>query len=116
MAKKAKMQVTIQLDAEFVEKVDRMAERLGLSRSQMLRNLAVNGYDDAVILEKTGLFSAYKLGEKVVRKIKNGLVSGKYSLDQDGELKINEQADQSSQSAQSGSGSLRGTNRIGRLL
>ena len=55
MAKKAKMQVTIQLDADFVEKVDRMAERLNLSRSQMMRNLAVNGYDDAVILEKTGL-------------------------------------------------------------
>ena len=67
-------------------------------------------------MEETGLFSAYKLGEKVVRKIKNGLVSGKYSLDQDGELKIDKKADQPSKGAKSYSESLRGTHRIGRLL
>jgi len=116
MTKKAKMQVTIQLEAEFVEKVDRMAERLSLSRSQMIRNLAVNGYDDAVILEKTGLFSAYKLGEKVVRKIKNGLVSGKYSLDQDGELKITEKDDQPSEGVKREGQALGSSSRIGRLL
>ena len=116
MAKKAKMQVTIQLDAGFVDKVDKMAERLSLSRSQMIRNLAVNGYDDAVILEKTGLFSAYKLGEKVVRKIKNGLVSGKYSLDQDGELKIDEAPVQPSKEAKNQGPSRRMPGRIGRLF
>ena len=116
MAKKAKVQVTVQLDAEFVEKIDKMAERLSLSRSQVIRNLAVNGYDDAAILEKTGLFSAYKLGEKVVRKIKNGLVSGKYSLDEDGELKINERADRPSKEVKGEGPSRRMPARIGRLL
>jgi len=117
MAKKAKMQVTIRLDVECVEQVDQMAERLSLSRSQMIRNLAVNGYDDAIILEKAGLFSAYKLGEKVVRKIKNGLVTGKYSLDPDGELRIDEEAGKSSPARVKGpSRSRTRTSRIGSLL
>ena len=113
---KVKMQVTLQLDPEFVEKVDKMAESLGMPRSQVMRNLMMNGYDDAKILQNAGLFAAYKLGEKVVRKIKNGLVSGKYSLDQDGELKINEKADQPSKGAKSESLSRTGANRIGSLL
>ena len=88
--KRAKKQYTVQLNPDFVQKIDEMAEKLGLTRSQMMRNLMMSGYDDAVILEKTGLFAAYKLGEKVIRKIKEGLVSGKYGLDKDGNLKINE--------------------------
>jgi hypothetical protein len=113
---KAKMQVTLQLDPGFVEKVDKMAENLGMPRSQVMRNLMINGYDDAVILQKAGLFAAYKLGEKVVRKIKHGLVSGKYSLDQNGELKIDEKADQPSKGAKSESLPRRMPDRIGRLL
>lgn len=113
---KTKMQVTLQLNPEFVEKVDKMAESLGMPRSQVMRNLMMNGYDDAVILQKAGLFTAYKLGEKVVRKIKNGLVSGKYSLDQDGELKIDAKADQPKKGAKNEGISLRRPDRIGRLL
>jgi hypothetical protein len=113
---RAKMQVTLQLDPDFVGKIDRMAESLGMPRSQVMRNLMVNGYDDAVILQKAGLFSAYKLGEKVVRKIKDGLVSGKYSLDQDGNLKIDEKADHSAKGPGSEGSPRKMPDKIGRLL
>ena len=87
--KKASKQYTVQLDPDFV-KIDKMAKKLGLSRSMMMRNLMISGYDDAKLLDDFGLFTAFQLGEKVIRKIKEGLVSGKYGLDKEGNLKISE--------------------------
>ncbi len=110
------MQVTIQLEPEFVEKIDQLAESLGMPRSQVMRNLMKNGYDDAVILEKAGLFTAYRFGEKVVRKIKEGLMMGRYSLDEDGELKINYKDEQPSNASRSENLPRRRPNRIGRLV
>jgi hypothetical protein len=86
--KRPRKQYTVQLDPQFVENIDKMADKLGLSRSQLMRNLMESGYEDAVMLEKFGLFAAFKLGEKVVKKIKEGIASGKIRLGEDGELKI----------------------------
>ena len=86
--KKAKQQYTIQLDSDFVAKVDKMADSLGLSRSQMMRNLMESGYEDAAMLERVGLFAAFKLGDKLIRKIKEGIASGKITFDKDGEIEI----------------------------
>jgi len=88
--KKASKQYTVQLDPDFVKKIDKMAKKLGLSRSMMMRNLMISGYDDAKLLDDFGLFSALKLGQKVMKKIKEGLVSGKLALDKEGNLKLNE--------------------------
>ena len=88
--KKPMKQYTVQLDPEFIENIDKMADKLGLSRSQLMRNLMVSGYEDAVILDKFGLFSAFKLGEKVVKKVKEGIASGRIRLTREGELKIDE--------------------------
>ena len=73
-----------------MEKVDELANKLGLSRSQMMRNLIISGYDDAIILEKSGLFTAFSFGQKVIKKIKEGIASGKYGLDKDGNIIIHE--------------------------
>jgi hypothetical protein len=86
----SKKQYTIQLEEEFMEKVDALANQLGLSRSQMMRNLMMSGYDDAIMLEKTGLFNAFKFGQKVLKKIKEGIASGKIGLDKDGDIVIHE--------------------------
>ena len=83
-------QYTVQLDPEFVEKIDKMAEKLGLSRSQMMRNLMKSGLEDAVTLERFGLFSAFRLGQKVMKKIKEGIASGRIRLTKEGDLKIEE--------------------------
>ncbi len=88
--KKAKEQYTVQLEPEFVDKLDRMAAKFNLSRSQLMRNLMESGYDDAVMLDKIGLIAALKFGQKMVRGIKEGIASGKITFDKEGELKIKE--------------------------
>lgn len=56
--KKRKQAYTVQLDPDFVEKIDKMADKLGLSRSQLMGNLLESGYEDAVILDKFGFLTA----------------------------------------------------------
>ncbi len=87
---KSKEQYTVQLDPEFVKKIDRMAEKLGLSRSQLMRNLMESAYEDFLILEKIGLLTAFKFGEKIIRNFKHGVASGKITFNKDGELNIKE--------------------------
>ena len=89
--KRAMKQYTVQLYPEFIEKIDKMAGSLGLSRSQLMRNLMESAYEDAVILERFGLFSAFKLGQKVVKKIKEGIASGRIGLTKDGDLRVNDE-------------------------
>jgi predicted transcriptional regulator len=85
---KVKEQYTVQLDPKFVEKLDKMAEKIGVSRSQLMRNLLQNAYEDAVMLDKIGLLAAFKFGQKMIKKIKEGIASGRITYDEDGELKI----------------------------
>lgn len=86
--KEPKQQYTIQLDPEFVAKIDKMADKMGMKRTQLMRNLMIAGYEDAVMLEDIGLFAAYKFGDKLIRKIKEGLASGKIRYNKDGDLDI----------------------------
>lgn len=51
------IRVTVYLDAAFVQRVDVLADKLGVNRSQMLRNLAECGYEDAKLLDAVGLFT-----------------------------------------------------------
>jgi hypothetical protein len=72
--KKRKEAYTVQLDPEFVEKIDKLADKLELSRSQFLGNLIQIGYDDIVILDNLGLLKVGKtfidLRDKYFSKIK----------------------------------------------
>lgn len=68
-----KIIVSIYVDGDFVQAVDKLAEKLGLSRSQMFRNLAMVGFDDAKALDALGLLT-------LVRKVETfwmakGLIS-----------------------------------------
>lgn len=56
--------ISVYLDEAFVDQVDALANKIGITRSQMLRNLAMAGYDDAKILDAFGLFT-------LIRKIEN---------------------------------------------
>jgi predicted DNA-binding protein len=85
---KLKKQYTVQLEDEFVEKLDKMADKLGVSRSQLMRNLMENGYDDVVMLDKIGMIAAFKFGQKLISKIREGIASGKITLDEKEGLKI----------------------------
>jgi predicted DNA-binding protein len=85
---KLKKQYTVQLEDEFVDKLDKMADKLGVSRSQLMRNLMENGYDDVVMLDKIGMIAAFKFGQKLISKIREGIASGKITLDEKEGLKI----------------------------
>lgn len=88
---KAKEQYTVQLDPQFVEKLDKMAEKIGVSRSQLMRNFLESAYEDAVMLDKIGLLAAFKFGQKMIKKIREGIASGRITFNEDGELKITDQ-------------------------
>jgi len=67
---KNKEQYTVQLDPDLVAKIDEMAEKIGVKRSQLMRNFIKSGYEDAVMLDKIGMIAAFKFGQKLIRKIR----------------------------------------------
>lgn len=58
--KKKKEAFTVQLDPDFVKKIDKLADKIGLSRSQFMGNLLQTAYEDAVWLDKIGVLSAVR--------------------------------------------------------
>lgn len=88
--RKAKEQYTVQLEPEFVAQLDKLAAKIGLTRSQLMRNLLHVAYDDVIVLDKIGLIAAFQMGQKLIRQIKVGIASGKISFDDEGNLKIKE--------------------------
>lgn len=88
--KKAYEQITVQVDPELVKKIDKMAAKLKVTRSTMVRNLLASAYEDAAILDKIGILTAFSMGQKLITKIKEGIASGRITYDQEGNLKIKE--------------------------
>lgn len=58
-------QITIHVNPGFTEKLDKLADKLNLTRSQLVRNLLESGYEDALILEKIGIIPAIQLFRKL---------------------------------------------------
>jgi len=86
--KEEKTAILIKLDPEFVKKLDVMADKIGITRTQLMRNLLESAYDDAVMLDKIGLIAAFKFGMKAIKNLKKGIASGKVIFDEKGEFKI----------------------------
>jgi predicted DNA-binding protein len=88
--RKMKEQYTVQLEPEFVAKLDKLADKLGISRSQLMRNLLESAYEDVTMLDKIGVFATLKFGQKLIKKIREGLSTGKIFINEEGDLKIRE--------------------------
>lgn len=86
--KEAKRQFSVMLKPSTVEEIDKLAENLGLTRSQLMGNLIETALDEAKLMEKTGLFKAVVIGDKIMRKFKEALFSGHVSLNEKEELEI----------------------------
>jgi hypothetical protein len=86
--KKIKEQYTVQLDPELVGKIDKMAKDLGLTRSQLMRNLIESGYEDALLLDKIGLLGAFKFGKDFIRNIRFQIASGEITYTEKDGLKL----------------------------
>jgi len=55
MEKRVKPQISITVDAEVINEVDRLALKMGLNRSQLVRNILAMGVADVKLLKKIGL-------------------------------------------------------------
>lgn len=86
-----KKQFTIMLKPSVVERIDKLAKKLELSRSQFMANLIDMGLEDAEILNKTGALDIIRIVGKLTNKLRIDLLSGKAKLSKDGSLEINNQ-------------------------
>lgn len=88
--KETKQQFTVMLKPSTVKEIDKLAEKLEMSRSQFMANLIETGLDDAKTLDKVGMLSLFRAGGKLAAKLKNKFLSGKAKVDDSGDLKIEE--------------------------
>ncbi len=73
--KEATKQYTVMLQPSVIEEMDRYAEKYGLTRSQLMRNLIVSGIDDIKLLNRLGIMQTVNLGKTLMEKtIQSGKV------------------------------------------
>lgn len=83
-----KKQYTVQLEDDLVERIDRLANKLGHTRSLMMRTLLIQGLEDAEMVDNTGIFSAVMFSKDIIAKVKEAALKGKLYLDKKGEIKM----------------------------
>ena len=88
--KEARQQYTVMLKASTVEEIDKLASKMEMTRSHLMGNLIESGLEDAKILDRLGAFDLIKAGGKLARKIRHGLLSGKLTFKDEGELESKE--------------------------
>jgi metal-responsive CopG/Arc/MetJ family transcriptional regulator len=70
-----KTKIAITIESEVVEKIDKMAEELELTRSQFIQNLLSVGLADAQALKVVGLIDLAKLVRRVEESLDKRLLS-----------------------------------------
>ncbi len=88
--KEPKHQYTLMLKPSVVEELDKLAKEVDLSRSQLMANLIESSLDDAKVLKKLGVLKLAMFGDKMAQKLKRGLLGGKYTVDDDGDIQVKE--------------------------
>ena len=58
----------IRLSKEEMKRIEKVANKLGIPKARLIRNLTLAGLEDAELLEKLGLFEAIKIIEKIKEK------------------------------------------------
>ena len=86
--KEPKQQYTLMLKPSVVEELDKLAKEVDLSRSQFMSNLIESSLDDAKILKKLGVLKLVMSGDKMIQKLKRGLLGGKYTVDEEGDIQV----------------------------
>ncbi len=69
-----RVNVTLQLEAEIVQSVDKLAQELGMSRSRLMRNLVLSGWDDVRRLDAIGVFTLVLRAEEFMAQIRSAKV------------------------------------------
>jgi len=76
-----KIRVTIQVERELVDKIDILADKYNLTRSQLMRNMLEMGYDDAHMLESVGILPVVHFGINVFERFKESLKAGNVKIE-----------------------------------
>ncbi len=61
-------EIKISLTQEEMERIEKIAQKIGITKSRLARNLVLAGLEDAELLNKLGLFDAVKMIEKIREK------------------------------------------------
>ena len=68
MEEKRKYEVRVRLSKEEMERIEKVANKLGTPKAKLIRNLALVGLEDAELLDKIGAFDLIKLIKKLREK------------------------------------------------
>ena len=77
-------QYSVQLEDDVIERIDKVAEKLELNRSQVLRNFVLMGLEDAEVLNKTGVFTVMKISREIRKRFIEDIVGSKLTLGKKG--------------------------------
>lgn len=75
-----KTRVTIQIEKELIDKIDILADKYNLTRSQLMRNMIQMGYDDAQLLETVGILPVVHFGINIIDRFKKALKEGSVEI------------------------------------
>ncbi len=81
-----KKNFTVQLEPELVVKIDKLAEKLGISRGQLMRNCLIAGFDDALMLDELGITQAITYINRL-REFKDKIFKGKITIHEEDDKK-----------------------------
>jgi len=65
---KKEKRITIRLSEEEYERIEKVAKKLNMPISRVIRNLTMAGLEDAELLDKLGFFDVAKMIEKIREK------------------------------------------------
>ena len=66
-------EIKISLTEEEMKRIEKIAEKIGITKSRLARNLVITSLEDVEILEKLGFFEIAKLLKKIKDKaLQNG--------------------------------------------
>jgi hypothetical protein len=85
---KIDVKVTFKLPASKVEKLDQFAQQIGITRSQLVRNMIDTSLDDLAILRTTGMLSLAMKGVNLFDVVRNALKNKKYEIKDDKKIII----------------------------
>ena len=65
---------TVQFTASEIEEFERLSNKLGISRSLLIRNLSLIGLDDVKGMERLGILKLCLVTQDMYRKIRNKII------------------------------------------
>jgi len=61
-------EIKISLTEEEMERIEKVAKKIGMTKSRLARNLTLVGLEDAELFEKMGIFEMAKLIRRIKEK------------------------------------------------